>query len=213
MREAQTAVPAGGFGPERLGPGTYGMGLVAMRYRGRLLVFHTGTIGGYHALLAYLPEERAGVTILQNRVARNVPQLLSWWVWDRVLGLEESGWFDKFAADEKAQQEKAAAVRAESDKKRRTGTSPSRQAVEFAGVYTHPAYGEAHVEADSEGKLTLHYGGRARKLTHWHYDVFVAPGGDQPQLWRFIADTDGEVRDVAVRLEPAVAEIVFVRKR
>ncbi|MBM3795086.1 MAG: serine hydrolase [Acidobacteria bacterium] len=171
MREAQIAVPAGSFGPERLGPGAYGMGVVAMRYRGRLLVFHTGTIGGYHALLAYLPEERAGVMIMQNRVARNVPKLLSWWIWDRLLDLGESGWFDKFAADEKGQQEKTAAVRAEIEKKRRPGMSASRAAAEFAGVYTHPAYGEVRVEADGDGKLTLHYGGRARPLAHWHYDV------------------------------------------
>lgn len=207
MREAQIAVPAGGFGPDRLGPGTYGMGVVAMRYRGRLLVFHTGTIGGYHALLAYLPEERAGVMIMQNRVARNVPQLLSWWIWDRVLGLADSGWFDKFAADEKSQQEKTAAARAEIEKKRRPGTSPSHAASEFAGLYTHPAYGDVRVEADGEGKLTLHYGGRARPLTHWHYDVFST--GDQ--RYRFVSDTNGAIRDLAVRLEPAVDEIVFRR--
>ena len=208
MREPRIFFPAGGFGSERLGPGGYGMGLAAVAYRGRRMVFHTGSIGGYHSLLAFLPEENLGVMILMNRVARAVPQLLALSIWDRLLGLEPGGWHARFAADEKTARVKADAARQLFETQRKAGTKPSHPAAEYAGVYRHAAYGEVSI-TEKAGELGFRFGGRTRPLAHYHFDVFSY---DEQQRLRFIANTAGEIDQVAVRLEPAVDEIVFTKQ-
>lgn len=210
MREPRIFIPAGSFGPERLGPGFYGMGVAVMTYRGHRLVFHTGTIGGYHALLAFLPEDNAGVVILQNRVARAVPQLLSWTVWDRLLGLEDGGWLAKFAEDEKAAKAKTEAARRAVEAKRQSGTALSHPLAAYAGTYRHAAYGEVKVE-EHEGALRFRFGPRVRPLEHFHYDVFRYDSEPPMQRLRFLTNVDGEVDQLAARMEPAVPEIVFTR--
>lgn len=209
MREPRIFFPAGGFGSERLGPGGYGMGFAAVTYRGHRMVFHTGSIGGYHSLLAFLPEDNLGVMILANRVARAVPQLLALSIWDRLLGLEPGGWHAKFAADEKAAKEKAAAARQSFEAGRKQGTKPSHSAAEYAGIYKHPAYGEVAF-TEKAGEISFRFGGQPRTLHHHHYDVFSY---DDQQRLRFITNTAGEIDQVAVRLEPAVDEIVFTKAR
>lgn len=212
MRESRIFVPAGAFGSERLGPGGYGMGLGVMTYRGHRLVFHTGTIGGYHALLAFLPEDNAGVMILQNRVARAVPQLLSWTVWDRLLGLQPGGWHARFAEDEKAARAKTEAARQAAEAQRRRDTRLSHPAAEYAGLYRHPAYGEVTV-TETAGELALRFGSRVRPLAHFHYDVFTFEDQPLPQRIRFLTNVAGEIDQLAVRLEPAVDEIMFAKTK
>lgn len=71
---------------------SYGLGLYITTHRGHRMVWHTGTIGGYHALMAYLPEERIGYVSLQNRVARALPQSLSRYIFDTMLGVTPADW-------------------------------------------------------------------------------------------------------------------------
>jgi CubicO group peptidase (beta-lactamase class C family) len=202
-------VPAGGFGPEALGPTAYGLGLDIAQYRGHRLAFHTGTIGGYHALLSFLPGDGIGVVVLQNRVARAVPQLLSFSIYDRLLGLERTGWTKHFAESDAAQKAKTDAEKRAAEGKRKPGTQPSHELSAYAGVFRHAAYGDLHVERKG-GALEAAFGGQpARQLTHFHYDVFVS--GEQQTRARFLSNGDGEIDQVAIRLEPAVNDIVFER--
>jgi hypothetical protein len=204
-------VPAGGFGPDALGPTAYGLGLDIAQYRGHRLAFHTGTIGGYHALLSFLPDDGSGVVVLQNRVARAVPQLLSFSIYDRLLGLERTDWTKRFIDSDAAQKAKTDAEKKAAEGRRKPGTRPSHELGAYTGVFRHPAYGDLRVERKGDALETAFGAQRARPLTHFHYDVFVS--GEQRTRARFLSNGDGEIDQVAIKLEPAVKDIVFERVR
>ncbi|MBI3472601.1 MAG: serine hydrolase [Candidatus Solibacter usitatus] len=207
MRTPQVVTPPGGIGPELLGQSFYGMGLVVSTYRGHPLVWHTGTIGGYHALLTFLPAERAGVMILQNRVVRAIPQILSWRIYDLLLGLTPVAWNKPFQDEESKRRQEEAKARKEAESKRKAGANPSHPLADYAARYQHPAYGTVTVAVEGDRLRWKLNGQEARELKHFHYDIFEAEG----QKVSFLGNLDGEIDQVAVRLEPAVREIVFTR--
>lgn len=209
MREPRTITPAGSIGPEAMGAGTYGMGLMTLPHRGHKVIFHTGTIGGYHALLAFLPNDNAGVMILQNRVARPVPQVLSRIIWDRLLGLPPEDWQTIFLKDDQAAEAKAEAERKTIEASKITGTKPSHPLAEYAGIFTHPAYGTVQVEARETG-LRWIFAGNSLTLRHFHYDTFLRANSARVQ---FLTAIDGAIDRLEVALEPAAPPIVFRRAK
>lgn len=207
MREPRTITPAGAIGPEAMGEGVYGLGLMTLPHRGRKVIFHTGTIGGYHALLAFLPDENAGVMILQNRVARPVPQVLSRIIWDKLLGLPPEDWQAIFLKDDKAAEAKAAAERKALEASKIAGTKPSHPLGDYAGSFTHPAYGTVKIEARETG-LRWIFAGNSLTLRHFHYDTFARGNSARVQ---FLTSLDGVIDRVEVKLEPAAPPVVFKR--
>lgn len=209
MREPRTITPAGSIGPEAMGAGTYGMGLMTLPHRGHKVIFHTGTIGGYHALLAFLPDENAGVMILQNRVARPVPQVLSRVIWDKLLGLPAKDWQAIFLEDEKAAEAKAAAERKAIAASRIAGTQPSHPLADYAGAFSHPAYGTVRIEVREAG-LRWTFAGNSLTLRHFHYDTFARGNNARVQ---FLTSIDGKIDRLEVALEPAAPPVVFTRQK
>ncbi|MBL8330911.1 MAG: beta-lactamase family protein [Rubrivivax sp.] len=66
--------------PGRLSDGTpitYALGQISNEYRGQPRVSHGGTWGGYRAMLAHFPAQRAGIAITCNVANANVPALLN----------------------------------------------------------------------------------------------------------------------------------------
>jgi CubicO group peptidase (beta-lactamase class C family) len=207
MREPRAVTPAGSLGPEAMGEGLYGMGLMTLPHRGHKVIFHTGTIGGFHALMAFLPDEDAGVMILQNRVARPVPQVLSRIIWDKLLGLAPIDWQTIFLKDDQAAEAKAASERKAIEGSRIAGTTPSHPLADYAGSFSHPAYGTVRIEAGETG-LRWDYAGNSLTLGHFHYDTFARGNNARVQ---FLASIDGRIDRLEVALEPAAPPIVFKR--
>ncbi|MEZ5401478.1 MAG: serine hydrolase [Bryobacteraceae bacterium] len=192
---------------------SYGMGLFIGQHRGRKAVWHTGTWGGYHSLLWWLPEEKFGVAILLNRAERAAPPVIALTLADRYL---DAPALDRIAERRQAEAEqlrkrREAAARAR--RRRRKATKPSRPIAEFEGTYTDPGYGDARVSVEGEA-ITVRVAGASTTYGHWHYDVFGTDGGDEdsePRLARFASNTDGEVDTLAVSIEPAIDEVTFRR--
>jgi len=197
-----------------LGHSAYGMGWVISTYRGFKMVQHGGAIDGFNALVAFLPQRNLGAVILVNRGGTPLPQVIAYHVFDRLLGLEQVGWNQRFLDDQK----KGEAARDEAKKKgytvRREGTKPSHALPEYAGDYEHPGYGVARVETEGDG-LKLTYNRLTTPLRHFHYDVFQAPENPlnplQLALVNFATNLQGEIAGLAVPLEASVKEIVFQR--
>jgi len=197
-----------------LGHSAYGMGWVISTYRGFKMVQHGGAIDGFNALVAFLPQKNLGVVILLNRGGTPLPQVIAYHVFDRLLGLDQVGWNQRFLDDQK----KGEAARDEARKKgytvRREGTKPSHGLAEYAGDYEHPGYGLARVETEGDG-LKFTYNRLTTPLKHFHYDVFQAPEDPLNPLQRtfvnFATNLQGEIVSLAVPLEASVKEIVFQR--
>jgi len=199
MQTPHTPMPATGeVSPFSAGQ-SYGMGLFIGRYQGRTMIYHSGTISGYHAFMWWLPEEKLGVTVLLNRVERAAPHILCLTLADRLLGWKATDWSGVY---KKAVRPEAAPA------KPVTGTSPSHPLNAYPGHYSHAGYGAVVVE-ENAATLTFARSGVKAELKHFHYDTFMA--GTERVTFR--GDADGVISSMELRLEPAVAPIVFVRSR
>lgn len=216
MQRPQMVMP-GDEPDSELGPSSYGRGLVVGSYRGRPLVRHGGGIDGFISYMAWLPRDSIGVMVLTNFSGNNpVPAIVTWNVFDRLLGLDEVDWIGRIR--ERQAEERAAEQEQEQEEEegeeRVEGTSPSHALPDYAGRYEHPAYGTLRIEADDAG-LGYAYGPFGGALEHWHYDVFrAATEEDVPvseMKLTFGYDEKGDIDRVSAPLESEVDPIVFER--
>ena len=215
MQTPQTLVGPQPIWPDDFGLATYGLGLAVMPYRGHKLVQHGGGIDGFISQMSWLPKERIGVVVLTNMSGTNpVPNLVSEYVLDRLLGLAPFDWVGRArqqtqeaqAAEKKQRDERAAA--------RKPNTTPSHELAAYAGTYEHPGYGRVSVRANGP-VLELSFTGFTARLKHYHYDTFEVddPAELQPLsgLVMFLMDQKGEIDRIAVPFEASVKDIEFTR--
>jgi CubicO group peptidase (beta-lactamase class C family) len=206
-----------------LGYASYGMGLQVTSYSGNVLVNHGGAIDGFWAYLSFLPQKNLGVVALSNRGGQPLPMIVTYQIYDRLLGVEPAPWSQRF----KEQQEKSEAAEEEAKKKGYTprveGTQPSHKIEDYAGRYEHPGYGIASIELgegpDSVGAgdapLRLTFNRMNHPLAHFHYDVFEIPEDPldpfEKTKVQFGMNSSGQIDRLLIPLEPNVKEIVFTR--
>ncbi len=197
-----------------LGHSAYGMGWIISTYRGFKMVQHGGAIDGFNALVTFLPQRNIGAVILVNRGGTALPQIVAYNVFDRLLGLDQTPWNQRFLEDQK----KGEAAQEEAKKKgytvRREGTKPSHALGEYAGDYEHPGYGVVRIETDKEN-LKLTYNRMSGPLKHFHYDVFEVAEDELNPLQKtkvnFATSLQGEIDSLALPFESQLKEIVFKR--
>jgi len=78
---------------------SYALGWFVQPYRGHAMLRHSGNIDGYSTLASFMPDAGLGVVVLTNLNSNPVPYILSWNVYDRLLGLEPVPWGDRYRAD------------------------------------------------------------------------------------------------------------------
>lgn len=213
MSSAQMVVgPADPRYPE-LGDSAYGLGLFITTYRGQRMVHHGGANEGYRANLAYLPEQKIGVVVLSNLGGVNFPTALTYELFDRMLGVPDGGWSQRYLDDER----KSKAAQGEVERKgytgRKSGTQPSHPLADYVGHYQHPGYGTVRIEQTSAG-LSIQYGFLNTVLPHFHYDSFEFipnPVSQSTLPLRFETGDDGEIASLSVPMESLLPPIVFNR--
>jgi CubicO group peptidase (beta-lactamase class C family) len=164
-------------GPVRLAnPDTllmsYGLGWLVQDYRGHLLVSHAGTIDGFRAHVTLLPKDGYAVAILSNRHHTRMNLALSNTLADRLLGLPPKDWHAHLRDAVRREEQAARDERARRDQVRRPGSHPPRPLADYAGVFEHPAYGQARVSVH-DGRLFWEWSGFRGPLGHHHDDTFV----------------------------------------
>ncbi len=197
-----------------LGAPSYGMGFLISTYRGHKIIWHAGGIDGFVALMAFLPDDGIGVVALSNLDRNPTPTILTRNLFDRLLGLEPLPWNDWVASDylewDLAKRQEAA----EHARSRDPRIQPTRPLAEFAGAYRHPAYGEIRISHEDES-LVLHYGQFTLPLRHYRGDIFEIikiPVTSRTHLKvAFPTNENGEIKNLTVPFERAVADIRFER--
>ncbi len=200
-------------------PGGYAPGWFTDTYRGFQRVQHGGNIDGFSALVVLVPQRQVGVAILVNMNGSGFPNVVARHALDRLLGLppkdwsaERLGWKKQGRDVEKEGQAKKATARKE-------GTKPAHPLSDYAGDYEHPAYGVLKVAGAPDG-LAMTYNGITTPLEHWHYEVWngkriegeKADNTFEDMRLLFRTGLSGDVEAVEAPFEPAVANVVFVRK-
>jgi len=181
---------------------SYGLGWMIDSYRGHYRVHHGGSTMGFSSYVTLFPEEKFGVAILTN-LNSNLPAILSNYMSDLALGLPPVDWKKKLSS--------------------RAGTPPSPQTVpasevqpvrplaDYAGEYTHPAYGQIKIEVDGH-KLFFIFREQKIELQPSGPDLFRPKEASFSRYpLRFVSNNQGTITSVAIPLEPAVGEIIFVK--
>jgi len=202
-----------------LGHTSYGMAFFLTTYRGHKLAWHSGSIDGYSAMMAFLPRDGVGLIVLTNLSGnRPVPVCVARRVFDLTLGLDPTDWVARAKElDAKAARDRDEA-RAKAEASRKPPSSPSHPLPAYRGIYEHPAYGTIRIGLDN-GRPTLSWRGETVPLRHRHLDVFEpdldvdAIEGSIPQIRvTFLYNPDGDVDRLSMPAEPKVAEVVFAQR-
>lgn len=201
-----------------VGPSSYGLGLQVGSYRGRRMVTHGGGVDGFASAMSWLPHEGIGVIVLTNRSggANPAPTIVTYNLFDRLLGLPEIDWSGR-SREVHAEQRSRAAESTEDDGEKETERAqPSRERRAYVGHYSHPAYGTMEVRiAPGANRLEIAYDEFRIGLEHRQDDTFrissrpalLAVSG----LVTFSFDETDVVATVAIPFEPKGADIVFER--
>lgn len=193
----------------------YALGWFAQTYRGSLMVYHGGSIDGYYSLVALLPFEDIGIVVLTNRSRHRVPEVISRWVFDRLLGLNNINWNRRYREEHHTllELENAEWTRIKALKDLKAPQIFPLGA--YVGSYDHPAYGRLTVEFREDGDLTGEFRDLAGWLEHLAGETFIFHFDAEGLGDRFIitfASADGEqINAVAARLQSGVAPVVFER--
>ncbi len=185
----------------------YGLGWFLQDYRGRKLVFHTGSIDGFVAIVGLMPEEDLGLVVFANRDHAELRHALMFRVLDLYLGAPVRDWNAEFLALYDSIGIERDRQLAEAEARRVEGTSPSLALDAYAGTYADSLFGPVEVryepaDAVHAARLVLF---RSDFLTadlgHWHYDVFEA---DWRKSWLrpdpvvFVIGADGAVAELRI---------------
>jgi CubicO group peptidase (beta-lactamase class C family) len=218
MHAPQTTMPE--VAPRAQLPGlghmSYALGWVSTSYRGHSLVWHNGGIDGFYALFSLLPDDHIGVVILTNLPRGQTPEVLAYNVYDRLLGLDQMPWLDRFKELEAQGKQREQEAKKNNPSDRKTGTHPSHNLAEYAGEYQHPGYGTIKVGQKGDAlEVSINKLGPF-PLEHYHYDIFQVPeepaGVAAGEKFQFETNQAGDIARVSAALEPALGEDIVFNK-
>ena len=213
MQTPQMAL-ASGIRFSELGHTSYGMGWYISAYRGHKLVQHGGGIDGFISLLNFLPQEKIGVMVLTNLSPNPLTSIVTHYIFDRLLGLDQVTWSERFKKDQQRSEDAEDEAKQRGLTTRKPGTKPSRVLEEYAAQYEHPGYG--HVKIDVAGEdLELAFNRMVSPLRHYHYDVFEVPDNPLDPIEhmkvQFHSNLSGDIEKLSMILEPSVLPVFFAR--
>lgn len=197
---------------------SYGMGLFIETYRGHKHVNHGGNLDGFSLQLSFLPNDGIGVVVLTNLDGTPLRDLVAYYVYDRLLGLEGIDWVQRFREIERKGRDQELTADKKGYTGRKTGTHPTHDLTEYAGEFEHPGYGTMAIRVDSTAgaqKLQMKLNDVERPLEHFHYDTFQVPENPLDSFEKlrvtFPTNAQGEISTLQANLEANVKEIVFTR--
>ncbi len=158
---------------------------------------------GFSSFVVFFPREKFGAAILTN-LNSPLATLLGNYISDLALGLKPIDWKKRMASRPVSppapKPEPAVEVKI---------LRPLR---EYTGAFAHPAYGWLRLEIE-EGKLWFYFRREKIELELVGYDLFRPKEASWRRFTlRFISNNQGVVEAVALPLEPAVRDIVFIRE-
>jgi CubicO group peptidase (beta-lactamase class C family) len=146
---------------------SYGLGWVIQDYGGHLLRTHTGVVDGYRIQIAVAPRADWAVAVLSNRHETRMNLAVVNAALDRLLGLPERDWNGYLKRVVAREDEFRAEAARERERTRQPGMPPLPTEA-FAGVYTHPAFGDMTIST-GDGRLVWAWHA-ARSPLRWHHD-------------------------------------------
>jgi len=156
-----------------------------------------------------MPNDSIGVIVMAiGDHAAPLPSVVSWNLYERLLGLSLTPWSERLNAIRIANR-KATASAARDD--RRASSKASHPLTDYVGEFEHPAYGDLTI---SQANRALVFGFHKIRLplSHVHYDRFDTPNDEEDGKWsvNFLRNASGEVDRAEMPVDGAV--MVFKRR-
>jgi CubicO group peptidase (beta-lactamase class C family) len=189
-----------------------GMGRRIASYRGHLITYHGGALPGFYSQISYMPHEHIGVIVFTiGKHTRRLTDAISYNVYERVLGMSQTPWTNRWLEVRRKDKQAAAAARAKAGAGRVVGTQPSHALSDYVGDYENPAYGVLRIGL-RDGRLQFGFHKLHLPMTHFHYDRFDTPDDEQDGLRsvNFHTNPQGDVDRATMSLDEA--EATFVRR-
>ncbi len=155
---------------------SYAMGWVVNDYRGLKVVGHGGLIDGFRIQITLVPDKDLGFAVLTNLHDTRMPMAVTNTLIDLYCDLPAKDWnayYRKVEVDAAEARKKDLAAR---DAARDPNAKSSLPLADYAGEYTHPAYGTATV-AFADGKLGARYSSFRYPLEPYEQDAFRITDG------------------------------------
>jgi CubicO group peptidase (beta-lactamase class C family) len=205
------------FMPKTGGSLLYALGWFKESHGGERLLWHSGGIDGFSAMVGMMPGREVGWVILTNKGGTPAPSVLLYELVDRVLGREGEDWNQRirdFYAQQQAEPDTAQSDTTEAPSDTTAPPGPSHPLDDYVATYSNPGYGTFEVTMEDDS-LVGRYGRFRSTLRHDQYDVFeLHPevGGDEQTFKvKFDMAMDGTIDEAKIPIEPAVDPIVFTR--
>lgn len=196
---------------EMLNP-AYGMGRWTASYRGHLITYHGGQINGFHSQVSFLPQEEIGtiVFVIGDHCAQ-LPDIVSYNIYDRLLGLNQTPWSDRWLDIRQKAKLAGKEARAKAGAEQVPNTNPSHTMAYYVGEYEHPAYGLLKI-GTKEGDLQFNFGSIQLPMSHFHYERFDTLDDEQYGKWsvNFRTNPQGDVDKAVLCLDEA--DVTFTRR-
>ena len=177
-----------------------------------LLISHSGGIDGFRSLTTLFPREGIWVVVLSNLSHLNIPEILTYNVFERLTGLDETPWSARFMKEHRGFKEAEKEGKEQSETKRVTGTNPSHPLAAYTGDFEHPGYGIFSVTLN-EGELQGTFNEMAFPIRHYHYDIFelILEQWNEKMKISFLTNVKGDIDMLIAPFEPTGSDIVFKR--
>ena len=190
----------------------YGMGRWGASYRGTYFTYHGGAIGGCFSQVSSMPHEQIGVIVLVLcGHCGPLPTIITYNVYERLRGLEQTPWNERFLHIRRQEKAAGKAARAKAGGDRVPDTKPSHALADYVGEYEHPAYGMLKIGLQDQA-LQFDFHKIQLPLSHYHYDRFDTPNDELWGKWsvHFSTNPQGDVDKALMSLDQA--EAAFTRK-
>jgi CubicO group peptidase (beta-lactamase class C family) len=191
---------------------SYAMGWVVEPYRGYSKIHHSGGIDGFRSLVTLFPTERIGIVVLSNMGQFDIPEILTYHIFERLLDLDETPWNERFMKEHLGFKEAENKGKEQSETKRIAGTNPSHPLEAYTGDFEHPGYGALSITFNA-GELQGTFNDIVFPIQHYHYDIFefVLERWQEVMKVSFLTNVKGDIDTLIVPFEPAGNDIVFKR--
>ena len=121
----------------------YGLGWFRSSHLKRTVISHTGSLPGYRAHLALIPEEQLGIAVLANLSHTWAPDALVYTIVDQLLGIGGTDWVEHYR---RSYRRPGLTDQSHSSHYEALRPDPGL----YCGSYTNRAYGDVTVARDSE---------------------------------------------------------------
>jgi CubicO group peptidase (beta-lactamase class C family) len=188
----------------------YGMGRSTSSYKGHYLTQHGGAIGGIYSNISFMPGDSVGVIVFTNCISQ-LPGIISYTVYDKLLGLSETSWSERGLKDYLKGKETSKESRKKANTDRVPNTKPSHSIADYSGKFEDPAYGLVTI-TNKNDSLYFTFNNTTLPLYHYHYDRFMTQDDPIEGKWSitFATDAQGGINQLKVSLDEK--EVTFNRK-